>query len=170
MPQLTIPVPEEGVLKPILGKYPPGKKFVALHPFTSNPGKAIDHAFWRELIVRIREELGLESALIGAEEDTQRAKELSARLEIENTVGKFSLKELAAFLAHCSYALIGLDSGPMHLASALKKPVVGLFTSSNHLRWGPHGTQSYVINGKALSDFTSQLPKITSFLKTVDTR
>jgi len=40
---------------------------------------------------------------------------------------------------------IGGDTGPMHLAAALKVPVVGIFGPTNPARNGPFGTRSIVL-------------------------
>ncbi|MBI1740139.1 MAG: hypothetical protein HYR57_04580, partial [Candidatus Koribacter versatilis] len=40
---------------------------------------------------------------------------------------------------------IGGDTGPMHLASALQVPVVGIFGPTNPARNGPFGTPSIVL-------------------------
>lgn len=53
-----------------------------------------------------------------------------------NLSGKISLKELAA-LIKMSRALICVDSVALHIASALKTPVVTLFGPTSEQNWGP---------------------------------
>ncbi|MBF8263973.1 MAG: putative lipopolysaccharide heptosyltransferase [Parachlamydiales bacterium] len=53
-----------------------------------------------------------------------------------NLAGRLSLKELAA-LIQMSSALICSDSVPLHIASALKTPVVALFGPTSEITWGP---------------------------------
>jgi heptosyltransferase-3 len=55
---------------------------------------------------------------------------------ILNLAGQTSLKELGA-LVQLSRTLICVDSVPLHMASALKTPVVALFGPSSDLNWGP---------------------------------
>ncbi|MCX6987774.1 MAG: putative lipopolysaccharide heptosyltransferase III [Chlamydiae bacterium] len=50
--------------------------------------------------------------------------------------GKTTLKELAALIAN-SQLLLCVDSVPLHIASALKTPVVAMFGPSSELNWGP---------------------------------
>jgi heptosyltransferase-3 len=50
--------------------------------------------------------------------------------------GKLTLKELSA-LIQMSKALICVDSVPLHIASALKTPVVALFGPTSDENWGP---------------------------------
>jgi heptosyltransferase I len=55
-----------------------------------------------------------------------------------------SISELIALTRRAS-AFIGGDTGPMHLAAALKIPVVAVFGPTNPARNGPFGTQSIVL-------------------------
>ena len=59
--------------------------------------------------------------------------------------GKISLKELGAIIAK-SRLLVTVDSIPLHLASALKKPVIVLFGPTCDQNWGPYrNSQARVI-------------------------
>jgi heptosyltransferase III len=62
--------------------------------------------------------------------------QLASDVEVVNFAGKLSLKELAA-LIQLSRCLICVDSVPLHMASALKTPVVVLFGPSCDQNWGP---------------------------------
>lgn len=55
-----------------------------------------------------------------------------------------SIAELVA-LTRRARLLIGGDTGPMHLAAALKVPVVAIFGPTNPTRNGPFGTHSIVL-------------------------
>ncbi len=55
-----------------------------------------------------------------------------------------SISELIA-LTRRARLFIGGDTGPMHLAAALKIPVVAIFGPTNPARNGPFGTQSLVL-------------------------
>jgi len=61
---------------------------------------------------------------------------LVPHVPICNLAGKTSLKELAALIKLCR-GLICVDSVPLHMASALKAPVVAIFGPSSDLNWGP---------------------------------
>jgi heptosyltransferase II len=58
-----------------------------------------------------------------------------------NLAGKTSLRQLMALITCCSLLLTN-DSGPMHIAAALKIPLIALFGSTNEVATGPyqHGT------------------------------
>jgi heptosyltransferase-3 len=52
--------------------------------------------------------------------------------------GKLTLKELVALIER-SNLYLGLDSAPMHIASALRKPVIALFDPTSIPEWAPRG-------------------------------
>lgn len=53
-----------------------------------------------------------------------------------NAAGKITLKELSALIASAR-ALVCVDSVPLHIASAVKTPVVALFGPTSEINWGP---------------------------------
>jgi heptosyltransferase-1 len=65
-----------------------------------------------------------------------------------------SVSELIA-LARRARLLIGGDTGPMHLAAALRIPVVAIFGPTNPSRNGPFGTRSAVLrSASSVTDHT----------------
>jgi heptosyltransferase I len=58
--------------------------------------------------------------------------------------GRTSLPE-AIELIRASELMLTNDTGPMHIAAALRKPVIGLFGPTNPARTGPYGQQELVI-------------------------
>ena len=56
--------------------------------------------------------------------------------EVSNRAGQTDLKGLGALIS-LSSLLITVDSVPLHMASALKTPVVALFGPSSEVNWGP---------------------------------
>ena len=57
-----------------------------------------------------------------------------------NLCGRTGLKELVALTEGAKVVVSG-DSGPMHIAAALGKPVVALFGPTDALKTGPYGWQ-----------------------------
>ncbi len=81
--------------------------------------------------------------LVGTERE--RAAEIQASLpssalgRIWDTTGRTSLSQLAAVLARC-HRVIGSDTGPLHLAAALGRPVIGwYFARARVHETGPYG-------------------------------
>ncbi|MBE0510880.1 MAG: glycosyltransferase family 9 protein [Gammaproteobacteria bacterium] len=62
-----------------------------------------------------------------------------------NLVGKTRLKELLALIDRAE-AVIAPDTGPMHIATTVGTPVIGLFATSNTWRSGPYLSQQWVVD------------------------
>jgi lipopolysaccharide heptosyltransferase II len=87
---------------------------------------------------------GVSSVLTGGREDMEMAKQIEAvsSEKIINLAGSTTIDDLKNILQHAR-AVVTCDTGPMHLAVALKKEVVALFGPSDHRRTGPF--QGHVI-------------------------
>ncbi len=65
--------------------------------------------------------------------------------KIIDAIGKTSLGELAALLKKANL-FIGTDSGPSHVASAVKTPSIILYSGTNDVKqWAPLGKKVFVI-------------------------
>lgn len=85
--------------------------------------------------------------LIGARKDEAELGLINQAAGHVGTVlaGTLSLGELAAFLAQAT-VLITVDTGPMHIASAVGIPIVALFGPTDPSIWGPRGPKAIVVN------------------------
>lgn len=83
---------------------------------------------------------GLEVLLVGGRSDRDRAARVAARCRVARPVDRTggSLAASAAALA-ASDVVLGGDTGPLHLARALGRPVVALFHAADPDRTGPAG-------------------------------
>jgi heptosyltransferase-1 len=63
-----------------------------------------------------------------------------APANVINMAGRTNLKELVALIAGAR-AVVSNDSGPMHIAAALDRPVVALFGPTDPVKTGPYGWQ-----------------------------
>jgi ADP-heptose:LPS heptosyltransferase len=70
----------------------------------------------------------------------------NSQVKVIDLCNQLSLAELAAFLPACA-AMIGNDSGPFHLGSALGVPGLVLWGPTNKAIWGPLGKQSDIVQG-----------------------
>jgi len=70
---------------------------------------------------------------------------ITCAMEEEPVVApRTSLKELACLISRCKL-FIGSDSGPLHIASALSIPSIGLYGPTDPKRNGPYGTGNIAI-------------------------
>lgn len=104
-------------------------------------------AHYFELIKMVKSGLSVQVVLLGDRSDEQEAGLLTAEPDAINVMGRASLSEMAAWLSCCDL-VVGGDTGPMHLASAVGTPVCVLFGPTDpqfgFLPKGPQDTVAMV--------------------------
>lgn len=118
-----------------------------------NPGGNWDAKRWPkenfiELGQRLLAEFSfLEIAVTGSEKDVSLAEEIVKELDEDRSyslAGKTGLSDLAAVFAKSSL-VISADSGPLHLASSVGTPTVGIFGPTSPDITGPRGKGTDII-------------------------
>jgi lipopolysaccharide heptosyltransferase II len=123
-----------------------GERYVVLHPGASNgSAKRWPAAAWARLAQDAAHELGIRVVVTGgdAERALVAAVAASAGDAAVPLVGT-SLLDLAAVLAGAE-ALVSGDTGPLHLAAALGRPVVGVYGPTDPAQTGPCGARTAVV-------------------------
>lgn len=87
---------------------------------------------------------GIRSLLNYGPGEEELAKQIERQADGYAIAAQFSISELIAVTRRASL-FIGGDTGPLHLAAALKIPVVALFGPTDPARTGPYGTRSVVL-------------------------
>lgn len=122
------------------------QSLVAFVPCTTWPNK-----HWLpERFAAVSDELqqrfpGLRTLFVGASEDRPSVAAIRQHTQLEalDGSGQTNLRQLAALLERCRL-VIGVDSGPLHLAAAVGTPVVALFGPSNLMAM-PQGSQHRLV-------------------------
>ncbi|OPZ60631.1 MAG: Lipopolysaccharide core heptosyltransferase RfaQ [Deltaproteobacteria bacterium ADurb.Bin510] len=121
------------------GQRPAGlpQNYVVLNIGATKPANRWTAAGFAGLTDQIKQTTGLECVLTGGPED----RELGAAIAAMNPAvidlsGRTTLDELKETLAAAA-AVVSCDTGPMHLAVALARPVVALFGPADERRTGP---------------------------------
>jgi lipopolysaccharide heptosyltransferase II len=96
---------------------------------------------------RLIQELSAKIVFIGGAEDRDLVRRVMDAMQQRavSSAGDLSIAESAALLARCS-CLVSSDTGPLHLATAVHTPVIGLYGSTDPLRTGPFGEGHTVID------------------------
>lgn len=99
-----------------------------------------------ELADRLMEDLNLQVAITGVWEDRHKVERIRQRMRhpAMDLAGKTDSHVLMALLQGAR-VVVSVDSGPMHLAAALGRPVVALFGPTAPWRTGPYGRGHRVI-------------------------
>lgn len=115
------------------------KQYVVLVPGANWPNKRWPITHFAQLTDKLFA-VGLIPVLVGGPGDDYLASEITRAAEIPpiDLTGKTSLLELAHIIRR-SGAVVGGDTGPVHLAAALKRPIVMLMGPTDKIRNGPYG-------------------------------
>lgn len=118
------------------GDLPPGD-FVLASPLAGWHSKQWPLEYYRALAARIRGELGMPLVL--------NLPPGAATPQIEGTVPHFSSLAGLIDATRRAAAVLGVDSGPLHLAAALGKPGVAVFGPTDPARNGPYGDSMQIL-------------------------
>lgn len=95
---------------------------------------------------------GMRVILVGGPAPAERAMgmqiERAVGVPLINQVGRDTLPQLLALLARAT-VLVSPDSGPVHMASMVATPVIGLYAATNPERSGPYLSRRWCVNAYA---------------------
>lgn len=116
------------------------RPLVAIQPGTRGRAKLWTTAGWAAVADGLASRFGMDVLLTGSEAEAGLCADIRQRMQTSATVmaGGTSLGELIALFARCRLVL-GVDSGPLHMAVAVGVPTVHLYGPSDHLAFGPFG-------------------------------
>lgn len=121
---------------------------VILHPKSNGNGREWPLARYEELARRLHAESGICLWVTGSAAEgellAREAPGLLAMPHVRNLCGRFDLAGLTALIGAAD-GLIASGTGPLHMAAALGRPVLGLFPPIKPIdpaRWGALGAQA----------------------------
>lgn len=125
---------------------------VAINPGASHPVNRWSTSHFSTLADRISTELNVSVIIVGGEGDTPLAHDIDRQSNTHPLIltGKTTLLQLGAILEK-STLLVSGDTGPMHMATAVRTPVIVLFGAADPARTGPVGAGNRVIQAKGLA-------------------
>lgn len=129
-PDFGVSIPVSGSLKDLPERY-----IVALHA-TSRDSKLWRNDYWRELFIQLNQNGNTKILLPwGNETEKARAELLAQGLDFVQVCPKLNLLQ-AAFLLQHAQAVVGVDTGLLHLANAVNRPLLGIYTDSDPIKTG----------------------------------
>ena len=152
----TFPLPEgsaEGEL--------PASGFVLASPLAGWRYKQWPLMFYSRLAARLERELELPLVLNGPPGANDFAS-VAAALPHQSTV------EGLIYATRRATAVVGVDSGPMHLAAALGKPGVAIFGPTDPARNGPYGESVSVLRSPRAVTTYKRLSTINPAMRDID--
>ncbi|HEX8910712.1 MAG TPA: lipopolysaccharide heptosyltransferase II [Humisphaera sp.] len=116
-------------------------RYAALFPGTNWPTKRWPVERFAALVEPLSRRFGLASVVGGGPAEAELAAQIPGAL---NLAGKTTLNQLVALIERAEL-VVSNDSGPMHIAAALGKPLVAPFGPTNPVRTGPYGRMPSVV-------------------------
>ena len=115
------------------------RAIVAIHPGAGGVAKHWIPARWTSVANTLMA-AGYQVIVTGGPEEAALVRQVCAGVTgtVHTIVGEASLGQLAAVFERCALVM-GVDSGPLHLAAATGAQTVVLFGPGDHLRFGPWG-------------------------------
>lgn len=136
----------------------PGKEIVIVHPGSGGSAREWQAANFGVLGLRLAEKRGSQIVVTGAAHEALQVADVlrASHGRAASLAGKLSLKELAA-LIQSAQLFVSNSTGPLHVASALGVPVIGLYpqhTPMSARRWGPYTDKKAVFTPQKPLDCT----------------
>jgi ADP-heptose:LPS heptosyltransferase len=126
-----------GVLNDFWGSW--DQPVVGLHPTGSGSYKWWPADYFVDLGNRLFDRYGCRFILFSSKSEAPAARAIASRLKapVLNTEGRFDLAITGGLIRSCSL-FIANDSGPLHMALALRVPTLALIGADSPLRIGPY--------------------------------
>ena len=120
---------------------PPGRRFAVLLPGTNWQTKKWPVEKFAALVRPLQKCFDLASVVAGSADERELAAAIPGAIDL---CGRTSLRQLVALLERATL-VIANDSGPMHIAAALGRPMIVLHGPTSPLRTGPYGHLDSVV-------------------------
>jgi lipopolysaccharide heptosyltransferase II len=117
----------------------PKKRRIAINPGADSPNKRWNPENYAIVANRLIERFDTEIILLGGPGEENIAQEIQRRIsrDVTNLSGQLTLNDLVYVISQC-HLLITNDSGPMHVAAALKTPLVAIFGPETPVHTHPY--------------------------------
>ena len=132
-----------------------GKRYVVFHPLSGGSAPNFEMSFWYSIAYEFTKIAGIHAVFVGKSKD-----EKAIIHELEKVKKKYRYNKLLSkiiflinrtsltdlcYVIKNSECVISPASGPIHIASALGKKTVGIYTKDEIVRWRPLG-ESFIID------------------------
>jgi heptosyltransferase-3 len=119
---------------------------IIFHPGSGGSAVDLPVSKMKELIDLTVKNLQVKIIITGTPEEKKICEELSADNNVLNLAGLFNLGELVALINKADL-MVANSTGPIHIAAALKKHIIGFYPKikvCSPERWGPYSEKSFI--------------------------
>jgi lipopolysaccharide heptosyltransferase II len=127
-------------------------RLIGFNPGAFRPSRKWPRQYWVDLAKSIIKECGCKIIITSHSSEQKESEEIIKAVGSEHIIAvyNFNLKQVSALIEKMRLFITN-DSGPMHIASAMHTPVIGLFGPGDHRRFCPYppNAQNIVIRNEA---------------------
>ncbi len=125
--------------------------WIALHPGSKDIFKRWPAEKFIELGKKLKETLPCEILITGSKDEKELIEKIAKEIPGAQTGDPHQSLRIFGALLNQIDLLISNDTGPVHLACALKRPVIALYSSTDPALCGPHQAQKAIVIAKRAS-------------------
>jgi heptosyltransferase I len=154
---------------------PDARPTLVISPCSSHPLRTWRAERYAAVAEHAARQHGMRVILCGGptplERETGAAIEAAARIPVINQIGRDTLPQMLALLARATL-LVAPDSGPAHMATMVRTPVVGLYAATNPARSGPYLSRPWCVNAyaEAARRFRGRAPERLPWTEKIEER
>lgn len=124
------------------------KKIIIIHPGSGGSSVDLPLESMKKLVVMITNSLDCEILITGNKKEAELCQSLIVNKKTKNIAGELELNEMIAMIDR-SKILIANSTGPIHIAAALGKYVIGFYPkiiTCSDKRWGPYTVKKKIFS------------------------
>lgn len=146
----TVPINEQSLKKieQLFNEYKinSNNPIVIFHPGSGGSAVDLPLSKMKELINFVASNLNYQVVLTGSNHEIKLCNDLIENEKIINFAGKCTLEDLTALISKAKI-FVGNSTGPLHIAAALNKTVIGFYPNvivCSPKRWGPYTDKKFI--------------------------
>jgi heptosyltransferase I len=145
---------------------PDSRPTLVISPCSSHPQRNWPPERYAAVADYAAQKHGMRVILAGGPSELEREtgaaieRQVRDKAQLVNQIGRDTLPELLALLSRATM-LVAPDSGPVHMATTVNTPVIGLYAATNPQRSGPYLSRRWCIDAysQAAQQFLGKLPE-----------
>ena len=144
----NLPLPPEAQ-QYAAGLVPDAQPTLLISPCSSHTARNWRAERYAAIAAHAAQSHGMRVILCGGRSDSERSMgaqiEQCARVALINQIGRDTLPQLLALIARAT-VLLSPDAGPVHMATMVATPVIGLYACTRSARCGPYRSRDWCID------------------------
>lgn len=124
------------------------KKTIIIHPGSGGSSIDLPISKFIDLTKKLAHELDCSVLVTGSKEEKETCEKFMVNQKTYNLAGELNLNDLVTLISKCNI-LIANSTGPIHIAAAFNKNIIGFYPKINECsveRWGPYTNKRIIFS------------------------